>query len=291
MAESQKDLWSEWLLNRRFGGDPERMKKGLSLLYPIRDKILSHVDLKENQTLLDVGCGDGLIAFGALEKFDRCRVIFSDISEDLLHHAEALAHKMNVEDRCQFVCASADDLSLFENSSIEAVTTRSVLIYVSAREKAFEEFYRVLTVGGQLSIFEPIGSFSDPEPPDRFAGYDISPVMEIAQKIKELYDRIQPPGIDPMGNFDERDLLNQAEMAGFEEIHLELQANIKPSEVMDWQIILNTPWNPIVPSLAEAMDQALTLEEAEKFVNHLRPLVESGKGVSRSAVAYLWAVK
>jgi len=53
----------------------------------------------------------------------------------------------------------------------------------------------------------------------------------------------------------------------------------------------NTPWNPKVPSLAEAMDQALTSEEAEKFVNHLRPLVESGQGVSRSAVAYLWAVK
>ncbi len=30
MAESQQDMWSEWLLNRRFGGDPERMKKGCS---------------------------------------------------------------------------------------------------------------------------------------------------------------------------------------------------------------------------------------------------------------------
>jgi arsenite methyltransferase len=291
MTAVQKDIWSEWLLNRRFGGDSERMKKGLSLLYPIRDKILSHVDLKENQTLLDVGCGDGLIAFGALEKFDRCRVIFSDISKDLLDHAETLARKMNVEDRCRFVYASADDLSVFENESVEAITTRSVLIYVADRQKAFLEFHRVIKPEGQLSIFEPISSFSDPEPVDRFAGYDIAAVMDITEKIKGLYDRIQPPGIDSMGNFSERDLINQAEKAGFQEVHLELQANIAPAEAMDWQVLLHTPWNPKVPSLAEAMDQALTPEETQKFVNHLRPLVESGKGMRRSAVAYLWAVK
>jgi arsenite methyltransferase len=291
MAELQKDIWSEWLLNRRFGGDPERMKKGLSLLYPIRDKILSHIDLQENQTLLDVGCGDGLIAFGALEKFNKCRVIFSDISKDLLDHAETLARKMNVEDRCRFVYASADDLSVFENESVEALTTRSVLIFVADKQKAFMEFHRVLKPGGQLSIFEPISSFSDPEPANRFAGYDITPVIDIGQKIKDLYDRIQPPGIDSMGNFNERDLIGQAEKAGFQEIHLELRANIAPTELTDWQVFLHTPWNPKVPSLAQAMEQALTPEEAEKFVNHLRPLVESGKGVSRSAVAYVWAVK
>ncbi len=291
MAEAQMDIWSEWLLNRRFGGDPERMNRMLSMLYPVRDKVLSHLDLQENQTLLDVGCGDGLIAFGALEKFARCEVIFSDISQDLLDHVETLARKMNVEDRCRFVYAAADDLSMFENESVEAVTTRSVLIFVADKQKAFTEFHRILKPGGRVSIFEPISNFSDPEPADRFAGYDITPVKEITQKIKDLYDRIQPPGLDPMGNFDERDLLSYAEKAGFKEVHLELQANIMPADAMDWDVILNTPWNAKVPSLAEAMKQTLTSEETEKFVNHLRPLVEGGKGISRSAVAYLWAVK
>jgi arsenite methyltransferase len=291
MTELQQDIWSEWLLKRRFGGDPDRMNRMLSMLYPVRDKVLSHFDLKEDQTLLDVGCGDGLIAFGALEKFDKCRVIFSDISGDLLNHAEALAREMKVEDCCRFVQAPADNLSPFEDNSVDAVTTRSVLIYVSDKEKAFEEFYRVLKPGGRLSIFEPIGSFTDPEPHDRFAGYDITPVLQLAQKIKDLFDRIQPPSADPMGDFDERDLLRQTEQAGFGEIHLELQVNIKPAEAMDWQVLLHTPWNPKIPSLAEAMEQALTPEEADQFVNHLRHLVESGQGVSRSAVAYLWAVK
>ena len=102
----------------------------LEFLYPIRDKVLSHVHLEEGEALLDVGCGDGLIAFGALETFETCRVIFSDVSEDLLHHVERLAQEMKVQERCRFVQASADDLSMLAEASVDAVTTRSVLIYV-----------------------------------------------------------------------------------------------------------------------------------------------------------------
>ena len=291
MPDSPQDIWSQWLLNRRFGGDPQLMKKMLECLYPVRNKVLSHIDLGDGETLLDVGCGDGLIAFGALEKFGTCRVIFSDISEDLLNHVQTLAKEMSLQDRCQFVRASADDLSMLGDESVDAVTTRSVLIYVPAKQQAFREFYRVLKPGGQLSIFEPINRFAFPEPPDRFAGYDVTPVMEIAQQLKDVYQRIQPPDTDPMGDFDERDLIAHAEKAGFREIHLELQIEIKPSEDADWSVMMNTAWNPKIPTLEEAIQEALTPAEAEKFVNHLRPLVESKQRANRSAVAYLWAVR
>jgi arsenite methyltransferase len=262
--------------------------------------VLSHIDLGKDETLLDVGCGDGLIAFGALDKFETCQVIFSDISDDLLNHVQRLANEMNLQNRCQFLHASADDLSMLHNESVEAVTTRSVLIYVSPKQQAFNEFHRVLKPGGQLSIFEPINRFAFPEPPDRFAGYDVTAVMEIAQKVEALYQRIQPPDLyqciqppdtDPMMDFDERDLIRQAQKAGFTEIHLEMQAVILPSENADWSVLLHTAQNPKIPTLEEAIQQALTPEEAEKFINHLRPLVESKQGVDRSAVAYLWAVK
>lgn len=291
MTEPLQDMWSEWLLKRRFGGDPERMKRMMEFLYPIRDKVLSRVRLGENGTLLDVGCGDGLIGFGALETFQGCRVIFSDISEDLLRHAEALAQEMGVRDRCQFVRASADELPMLEAGSVDAVTTRSVLIYVSAKQKAFDEFYRVLRPGGILSIFEPINRFGVSESPTIFNGWDVTPVAEIAQKVEAVYQHIQPLDSDPMMDFDERDLLAQAEKAGFSEIYLELQAEIKPAEAMDWSAFLNTAWNPKIPTMAEVMQQELTALEAEKFTAHMRPLVEEGKGTRRMAVAYLWATK
>lgn len=291
MENSGQDIWAQWLLKRRFGGDPERMKKIIEHLYPIRDKVLSHINLRENETLLDAGCGDGLISFGALEKFEACRVIFSDISEDLLDHVQMLARQMNVSDRCRFVRAPADDLSVLEDRSVDAVTTRSVLIYVSAKQKAFNEFHRVLKDGGELSIFEPINRFAFPEPPNRFGGYDVTPVAELAYKLQLLYQSIQPPDTDPMTDFDERDLVAYAENAGFSETHLELLIEVKPHERGDWSAFLHSAGNPKIPSIAEAMEQVLTPEEIERFTNHLRPLVESRQGMYRFAVAYLWAVK
>ena len=291
MENSKKDIWSQWLLNRRFGGDPQRMKLSMGRLYAVRDKVLSHIDLSDHGILLDVGCGDGLIAFGALEKFERGRVIFSDISDDLLSHAETLAQEMSVRDRCQFVHASADNLAMFGDASVDAVTTRSVLIYVSAKQEAFNEFHRVLKDGGELSIFEPINRFAFPEPPNRFGGYDVTPVVDLAKRLEAIYQRLQPPDTDPMTDFDERDLVAYAEKAGFSEIHLELQIEVKPHENADWSAFLHTAGNPKIPTLEEAMNEALTPAEAERFKNHLRPLVESKQGTRRFAVAYLWAVK
>src|SRR6185369_16853513 len=170
MTGENQDIWSRWVLGvlkDRFGGDPAAVQAALiQSLYPWRDKVLSHANLQEGEILLDVGCGDGFIAFGALEKVNTSRVIFSDISQDLLDHAQFMAREMNVLDRCRFVNTSADDLSVIEDASVDVVTTRSVLIYVSAKQQAFQEFYRVVKPGGRLSIFEPINSFADPEPPN-----------------------------------------------------------------------------------------------------------------------------
>jgi ubiquinone/menaquinone biosynthesis C-methylase UbiE len=306
MTESTQDQWARWLLHRRHNDDPERMKKALEFLYPVRDKVLSNARLGDGETLLDVGAGDGLIAFGALEKVKDCRVIFSDISQDLLDHTEALAREMDVMDRCRFLRASADDLSAIPDSSVDAVTTRSVLIYVTPKQKSFDEFYRVLRSpdpalgkpGGRLSIFEPINRFGSPEPPNRFAGYDVTPVMGLAAKVEAVYLRLQPPDSDPMLDFDERDLLKFAERAGFSVIEMELQAKValagarsSQAEGRSWERFLQNVGNPKIPSIAEAIAEALTPEEAGQFTAHLRPLVEAGPGVERTALMYLRAVK
>ncbi len=290
--DSNHDMWSQWLLHRRFGGDKFAMQEALTkYLYPWRDKILSQANLGDGGTLLDVGCGDGLIAFGALEKVSTSRVIFSDISQDLLDHSHSLAQEMNLLERCQFLNAAADDLSAIMEASVNAVTTRSVLIYVAAKQQAFNEFHRVLKPVGRLSIFEPINRFAFPEPPGFFLGYDVKPIKEIAAKLEALYQSIQPPDTDPMTDFDERDLIRFAEAAGFREIHLELQVEIKPHESGDWDRLMHTAGNPKIPSIEEALHQVLTPEEIETFVNYLRPLVEAKRGIHRGAIAYLWAVK
>jgi len=267
----------------------------LSILSQIRDTVLQNARIAQGNILLDVGCGDGLIAFGALPLVgEGGKVLFCDISQNLLDHCHALAQQMGVLDRCQFLQASADNLHMIESNSVDAVTARSVLVYVQDKKQAFREFYRVLKPRGRLSIFEPIPRFMYPEPPHLLHGYDITPVMPIAQKLRAVYEQSQS-ALD----FDERDLLKLLEVVGFTEIHLALQISTVPGtsenasllQKPNWEACLKSSLNPLAPTLEEAMHQALTADEANQFTRYLRPLVETIQKVDRLAAAYLAAVK
>jgi len=66
MANQVQDQWAQWLFQRRHGGDPEVLHAMLSTLSQVRDAVLQNARVAQGNTLLDIGCGDGLIAFGAL---------------------------------------------------------------------------------------------------------------------------------------------------------------------------------------------------------------------------------
>jgi hypothetical protein len=55
--------------------------------------------------------------------------------------------------------------------------------------------------------------------------------------------------------------------------------------------LYRTAGNPKIPTLEEAIRQALTAEEAEQFIAYLRPLADARQGHQRFASIYLWAVK
>jgi arsenite methyltransferase len=287
------DRWHRWLLDTRFGGDAAYRDESLrGFLYPVRDTILAKAQLKATDTLLDVGTGDGLVGFGALDRLGPGgHVIFSDISGDLLDHCRRAATAEGVLDRCTFTQAAADALAGVAKASVDVVTTRSVLIYVKDKAAALREFHRVLRPSGRVSLFEPINVLMSGDP-GRFAGYDIRPVAAAAAKIATLYDAIQPRGTDPMLDFDDRDLVRHATAAGFPDVQLELQVSVKAAvPPMAWEVFLRVSGNPLIPPVGEAIDRALSPAEAAEFSAHLRPLVEAGHGQERMALAYLTAVK
>src|SRR5919201_28844 len=227
--DRQQDHWAQWLLKRRFGGDAAstgERAQFMERLLRVRDQILDRSALAPGETLLDVGCGDGLIGFGALAR-RAGTVIFSDVSADLIAVCRSAAVELGDLDRCRFLEAGAVDLAALSEQSVDVVTTRAVLIYVQAKQQAF----------------------------------------------------------------DERDLVRHAEEAGFFPIELKLEAEIRPIEPRQWESFHNSAPNPKVPTVAEAMEQALTPEERERVVAHLRPLVEAGRGTWRMAHAHLYAVK
>lgn len=290
-SEKSQDIWTKWLLEKRHGGDAETQKTMLEFLGKVKDKILENAAIENGMTVLDAGAGDGLIAFAALDHVGaQGRVIFNEISQDLLDHCQALADKAGVIERCRFINASVDNLAGVDDSSVDVVTVRSVLIFVKDKQAAFREFHRILRKGGRLSMFEPINRFGY-HPENIFGGYNVEPVIDIVKKVSAVYSRIQPADTDPMLDFDERDLFSQIENAGFGEIHLELQAELAAIPPVKWKNMLRIVPNPRVPALEDAMRQALTDEEIEKLTQHLRPLVEAGQGVMKRAASYTWAKK
>ena len=286
-----RDRWAEWLAERRFGGDADFRDEVLARLTRIRDEVLDRAELHEGETLLDAGCGEGLIGFGALER-GAGTVIFSDVSTQLLDFCREAAGELDVLERCRFVEAGADDLSPVEAGSVDVVTTRAVLIYVQDKRGAFAEFARVLRPGGRISLYEPINRFGAEERRrNGFFGFPVSGADEIAARLRAVYETIQPPDTDPMLDFDERDLLGLSEGAGFFPMRLTLDARVEATAGRSWDGFLDSAWNPNVPTLREAMEQALTPDERERLTAQLRPLVEGGRGEWRMALAHLSAVR
>jgi arsenite methyltransferase len=293
VAEVDLDKWAAWLLHRRDGDDAEQHARALEHLLPIRDRVLANARIRPGDVVLDVGAGDGLIAFGALDAVrPGGRVILSDLSEDLVHHARSLAEDLGVTAEMEFVQADATDLAPISDASVDVVSTRSVLIYVSDKAEAFREFYRVLRPGGRISLFEPINNYF-PESWDEAWGFDAKPVADLVAKIwqYEGWDE-STYADDPMMNFTEKDLLRHAEDAAFNELHAELRVDVEPGTwVADWERLLTTSPNPNAHTVGEALRGALTDEEFDRLEAHIRPQADSGRGLIRSAFAYLTAVK
>ncbi len=279
-----------WLLKKRFGGNPA----GIEGMFPVRDKVIENAQLKEGNVLLDVGTGDGLIGCAALEKVGaNGKVIFSDISQDALDYCKEFANEVNALDQTDFALASAADLSRISDASVDVVTTRSVLIYELNKKKAFEEFYRVLKPDGRISLFEPIAKVvSQLQKPNTYLGYDALPIKDLFKKVMKAFTWNNNPD-NPMGDFDERDLVNFAVAAGFSHAKADLEIQVGKAGMFagQWDRFYNASMNPNAPTLREAVEQQLSDEEAMIFVEHMRPLVEAGDGWVTQVLCYLTASK
>jgi len=266
--------WSQWLLEHRLHGDDDLFRQTEAWLTPVREKVLENATLAGDETLLDVGCGDGVLGFGALPQLPDGHVIFSDIAPDVLTLTQALAREFNVDTHCQFVQADATTLKPIADRAVDVVTTRSVLIYVSDIQRAFDTFYRVLKPEGVFSLFEPIHRFAQFPVPHLFYGYDISAVQSLADKLKQS----QPQ----TAHFDVHDLIRYAENAGFREINLEYVASsVYSTAIVDFDTHFNTAH----------IKQVLRQDEATQFIAHLRERVAMTTPRERHAVAYLWGEK
>jgi ubiquinone/menaquinone biosynthesis C-methylase UbiE len=289
---AQGDRWSRWVLAGRVGADAERRSRAEQFLGPIRDRVLDAAAIEPGDRVLDVGAGDGLLGFAALDRVGGTgRVVFSDISPALLDHCRNHAAALGTLDGCEFVRTGLPDLAAITDASVDAAVLRSVLIYVEDLTGSLAALHRVLRPGGRLSLFEPVNKVSQPERPGRLWSFDVTGLEPLAEKVRAQVRRVCPPE-HPLLRFDERRLLDAVERAGFATASLEYTARIGlPSmfHQLDWEGFQTVVPNPTMPSYGQILRDALEPEELAVLGARLAEELKSGRSWTRMATCYLAA--
>ncbi len=277
--DRRTDVWSEWLLHRRHADDPSYERVVQDVVASLADRVLDDAKLSPGMTLADIGAGEGLLAFRAIERVGPAlQVVLTDISGPMLRHAEALAAQRGVRSQCTFLECSAEKLDGLADSTVNVVATRAVLAYVSDKSAALREFHRVLKPGEHLDAQAPGAQ-------DRFM------TLLHRWKAAQFPDTEEQCLISPIVNYSERDLLNFVRGSGFEEIHLQLHIDVTPSLVTSWDVFLGTSPHPWAPSLNGILAEQFTPDERQFFEQIMRPIVESGKNLATDRMVYLNAIK
>ncbi|HKX72608.1 MAG TPA: methyltransferase domain-containing protein [Candidatus Saccharimonadales bacterium] len=151
------DASRTWLKHGRDAGrGTDEQSKVVRLLSEIRDRVLAGAQLRPGQAVLDLGAGTGLLASEALRRVAPNGTVFAlDQSQSAL--AEISVPPDSDPSRLRCIVGDAHRIQL-ASGTVDAVLTRSVLIYLDDLTAVLGEIARVLRPGGRLSVFEPINS-------------------------------------------------------------------------------------------------------------------------------------
>jgi len=168
-------------------------------------------NLKEGETVLDLGCGAGFDVFLASSKVGaEGKVIGIDMTEAMIKKARDNAAKNEI-DNVEFILGEIEALPLADNS-VDVIISNCVINLSPAKEKVFAEAKRVLKRGGRLAI---------------------SDILKAEEFPKEIEANLDNYSSCVTGSIEKEKLLSILEKLKFKNIKLE-RKNHSDQIVEDW---------------------------------------------------------
>ena len=117
---------------------------------------LNHANLKEGETVVDLGSGAGIDIFLAAKRVsDSGRAVGIDMTDSMLDKARENARKGNYSN-VEFKKGDIEENIPLDHSTVDAVISNCVINLTTNKTNAFKEVYRILKSDGRMVISDLI---------------------------------------------------------------------------------------------------------------------------------------
>ena len=166
---------------------------------------LTHAQVREGETILDLGSGGGIDVFPASKLVGESgKVIGLDATPEMIFRARETAKKHDYRN-VEFRLGEIEHMPI-ESNSVDLVISNCVLNLVPDKRLAFKEIYRVLKPGGKIAISDMVATQEGRKviKPEEWAG-----CVAGAVTFEEYKDTLEKTGFLDINALDESHPINE----------------------------------------------------------------------------------